>query len=131
MGRDDRQEGRKKKLIEAARRWASGGGGPDEAAEDLAAFGVAPEEIEKWIEERKETNFAVWPENWPAVECFVALSTQWRTAGQEGARVGLDYAAIPPVAAMLGHDAGRDLFQRLQVLEFEALEVFARSRKKR
>lgn len=86
-----------------------------------------PEEIEKCIA-REESNFAVWPENWPAVETFCALSTQWRYAGSAGARVGLDYAAIAPVAAMLGHEAGRDLFDRLRMMEGAALEEFARRR---
>lgn len=88
------------------------------------------EEIEACIEREEET-FAVWPENWPAVETFCALTTQWRYAGSAGSRVGLDYAAIPPVAAMLGHEVGRDLFDRLRLMESTALEEFARKRDRR
>lgn len=127
MGRHDRQEGRTKKLIEAARRWASSGGGRDEAADDLAEFGVDPEEIEKCLA-RKPESFEVWPANWPAVETFCALATQWRRAGAMGARVGLDYSAILPVARMLGHKPSRDLFERLQAMEYEAVNVFASQR---
>ena len=129
MGRHDRQEGGNKKLTDAARRWAGGGGGRDEAAEDLAAFGVPEEDIEAWQERETEArNFEVWPENWPAVECFLALSTQWRHAGATGIPTGLDYAAIPAVARLLGHRRGRDLFEKLRIMEAEALDVLARRR---
>lgn len=131
MGRDDRQEGRDKKLIEAARRWAGdAGAGRDEAAEDLAAFGVPQQDIEAWEQrEAKAGTFEVWSENWPAVETFLALSTQWRHAGSMGIPTGLDYAAIPAAARFLGHPRDRDLFHKLRLMEAEALRVLAQRRR--
>ncbi|MBX9702389.1 MAG: DUF1799 domain-containing protein [Acetobacteraceae bacterium] len=70
----------------------------------------------------------VWPENWSAVRVFVAMDTQWRRAGMTGIPCGLDYAAIPPVAGMLGVAADADLLARLQVLEAEALTAMAEHR---
>lgn len=37
--------------------------------------------------------FAVWPDNWDAVQLFLASSTQWRLDAA-GGRAGLDYAAL-------------------------------------
>ncbi len=74
---------------------------------------------------------AVWPENWPAVQLFVALGTQWRRAGMTGARSGLDYGAIAPTAALVGIEATADTMRRLQILENRVLAIDARRRAKR
>lgn len=112
-------------MIEAARRWAGGqGAGADEAAKDLAAFGVPEDEVAECLEE-PEFVFEVMPANWPAVETFCCLSTQWRyVAG--GIPVGLDYLAVEPTARMLGYPATREMLEALRIMESEALEVFAR-----
>ena len=66
----------------------------------------------------------VWPENWPAWCLFAELSTQWRTAGMAGARVGLDYgplfARLDRIAA--DRDEWEQLFQDVRVLEAAALD---------
>ena len=80
------------------------------------AIAAAPAEIE------------VHPENWPAVRLFIGLGTQWRRAGMAGVPTGLDYAAIPAVAGMLGLTADEDLLRRLRVLETEALDVMLSKR---
>lgn len=68
----------------------------------------------------------VWPDAWPAFELFEALTTQWRIGGM-GVATGLDYAAIPAAAAMLGikrHDLV-GVFPDLRIMEHEALGVMA------
>jgi hypothetical protein len=56
---------------------------------------------------------------------FMALDTQWRWHAMAGARLGLDYAAIPQVAAMLGIEMTPRLFIDLKAMEAEALAVWA------
>lgn len=74
--------------------------------------------------------FGIWPDNWPALQLFVALSTQWRRAGMTGARHGLDYGAIAPTAALVGIETGADLMERLQIMEGEVLRIDGERRKR-
>lgn len=62
---------------------------------------------------------------WPAVCLFEALGTQWRLG--PGGPSGLDYAAIPRIAKILGLKR-RDLseaFHDLRLMENEALAIMA------
>jgi hypothetical protein len=70
----------------------------------------------------------VWPDLVGAFELFLALQTQWRT-GFNGP-TGLDYAAVPAVAHMLGIARAtlRELWTDLQAMERAALELFAERR---
>lgn len=52
----------------------------------------------------------VWPENWPALQVFCRLQTQWRV-GANGA-TGLDYAVLFDLLDRSGY-AGPDWFQML------------------
>lgn len=65
------------------------------------------------------------PDNWPAVEVFVAMGTQWRRAGMGGVATGLDYAALPAVCAALAHDLDGELLARLRVIEGAAIAALA------
>lgn len=92
----------------------------------LRAFGAPPEEIEEWrkvIAAREPDAFEVLPENRAAVLLFVALGTQWRRAGVDGIRVGLDYTAIGPTAGLMGQEMSPRLFADLRTLEQAALEA--------
>jgi hypothetical protein len=79
------------------------------------------------VTEQADETFEVWDMNWPAVEAFLALQTQWRTVAMstlERARVvrlGLDYAAIPPVMDLLKVKKRKRVFEQLMVLESAAL----------
>ncbi|MBF0093992.1 MAG: DUF1799 domain-containing protein [Alphaproteobacteria bacterium] len=68
----------------------------------------------------------VLPWCWPAVEVFLAMSTQWRRAGMDGVTVGLDYAALPATLWAMGRrllpSARSSLFADLQIMEYAALE---------
>jgi hypothetical protein len=71
----------------------------------------------------------VWPDNLPAVNAFVALSTQWRV-GMSGP-VGLDYGAIHAVLVLTKVERARwsEVFEDLRVME-EAALVLLRDKKK-
>lgn len=66
----------------------------------------------------------MWAENWPALNVFLTLSTQWRLA-PSGHLVGLDYTAIPPALGMLGvaRREWPELFEDLRVMERAAIEA--------
>lgn len=81
----------------------------------------------------------IWPDNWHAVQTFVAMATQWHwLAGMQGAqRIGLRYSAlqVPELQAMVQlqvQPALRQppgvLMRQLQVLEDTALAEWARQR---
>lgn len=53
-------------------------------------------------------------------------ATQWRYAGMDGIRTGLDYAAVESVIRMTIPESDRTaVFEGVQIMEYEALSVFA------
>lgn len=88
----------------------------------LAAFGLQRED------EPEDAHFDVWPENWPAVQVFAGMTTQWNV-GMAGP-TGLRYESIPVVLRMRGvpRSEWADVFNGLQVMEAEALRFFAERR---
>jgi hypothetical protein len=60
-----------------------------------------------------------------AAGLFLALSTQWRTAGLAGALTGLDYGAIRPTADLLGLALTPAHFTDLRLIEAGALKASA------
>lgn len=90
----------------------------EETNEACAAFG-----IEERVGRNEETG--IYPENRQAVMVFRAMSNQWHSG--MGRREGLRYEVLPVIEDRLGvkkkHRA--DLFQALQVMEGEALKVWA------
>lgn len=85
-------------------------------------YGLLPDDIDR-------SAFEVWPDNLPAVETFIALSTQWRT-GALGV-TGLDYGVLPAVLRIraIPEPDWADLFDHLQVIESEALLIMSEKRK--
>ncbi len=73
--------------------------------------------------------FAVWPENWPAVQAFLTCATQWRTA-VAGLGVplfiGLDYAACQAVLTAEGRGLDGAGWTRLRTMEAAAAEALNR-----
>jgi Phage related hypothetical protein (DUF1799). len=89
--------------------------------EELAVFGLLPEDME-------DTAVDVWPDNYPAVLALIAMDTQWRV-GPSGP-TGLDYTALPFVLRMHAVPRGDwpDTFDRVRVLEAEALSVMRKKK---
>lgn len=88
------------------------------SAEQLAFLGLTLDDIET-------EDVEVWPDAWPAFCLFEALGTQWRLG--PGGPSGLDYAAIPGTASMVGIKRSElvGAFGDLRVMEHEALAVMA------
>ncbi|PRC93089.1 DUF1799 domain-containing protein [Solimicrobium silvestre] len=87
---------------------------PSESA--LSALGLTLAEAHPDVE--------VWPDNVQTVNCFIALSTQWKV-GMNGV-TGLDYAAVLLVMDLFEVDDKKEVFSGLQMMEVEALK-FMRS----
>jgi len=92
---------------------------------EMRAQGFEPEDYED------EDDFDVWPENWPIFQVFCAVRTQWRSGGNGGA-TGLDYATVYPLLERKGFtgQAFFDALDDIQTMEFAALEVLNRKRKR-
>lgn len=64
----------------------------------------------------------VWACNWPTVQLFIAMGTQWRS-GMNGA-TGLDYAALPIVARGLCIKLTPSRFNGIRAMESAVLKIF-------
>jgi len=105
----------------------------DTVAQDLAALGVQGAELPDWmLELAAEDDFGVLPENWDAVNLFLACTTQWlREVVSDGKHtrslpLGLRYEGVDVVlrrSCILDPD---DAFARLRVMEMAALREFRR-----
>jgi len=91
--------------------------GEDQAADDLVFFG-AVQAAEEYSGEDEQTTFRVEPENWPAVQAFLRVQSQFRRSGlrYEGVEAGLRMARIKRTD---------DLFSRIQMIEAGALRTLA------
>jgi hypothetical protein len=61
-------------------------------------------------------------ENWPTVQLWLRIQTQWRVSGM-GGPVGLDYTAVEAAMRMLRLRNRTELFDGLQVMEVAALKA--------
>ena len=68
----------------------------------------------------RQEAFDVWPENWPAVEAFLRVQTQWKV-GSFGGLMGLDYAGVESAFRMMGVSNTAEMFDTLQVMEAAVL----------
>ncbi len=65
----------------------------------------------------------MWPENRPAVEAFLAVSTQWRAVGRGDGGVywqGLDYAGVAAGLTGAGLRSTPALWHDLRIMEAAA-----------
>lgn len=124
------RQGRKKKLIEAAKHWASR---PARAKQD-PAFDDPPEwqaAIEAHEQELKNDDdeddgfFAVWPDNWDAVIVFCNLRHCWRVDAMSGHYLGLERPAIESTLKLMGIKRKKhtEIFEKLLIMEDAALGV--------
>ena len=63
----------------------------------------------------------MWEENWPVVEMFLRVQTQWRTT--MNGILGLDYGALAWLFKMYAVEDPRSLLEDLQVMEAAAMAV--------
>ncbi|OXE37445.1 MAG: hypothetical protein CGW95_01460 [Phenylobacterium zucineum] len=73
------------------------------------------------IAAQKVEDFEVWPENWPFVEMFLRLQTQWRTSFS--GLVGLDYSAVRWLFDLYSVEDRREMLEALQVMEHTILSA--------
>lgn len=61
--------------------------------------------------------YEVWPDNWPALELFIDLSTQWRVG--PGGLIGLDYTVVfhELDRRQLARDEYDDLMDGIRLIE--------------
>ena len=112
---------RKKKLSDAGRYWARGGESYKDAIEDLKLLNAPDSAIEELLEMQKSEDFEVWPENWPALQLFLRVQTQWRAT--YGAYYGLDYNTLFSAIELYQLDDRADIFERVQNIEFGIIDA--------
>ncbi|AUG53940.1 DUF1799 domain-containing protein [Thalassospira marina] len=95
----------------------------------MRAWGASEDQISQWLSQQQKQNseFAVRPENWPAVELFLVAATQWRLA-TNGAPYGLDYAGVELAARWAELKITPELFADLRIMEQAAIAKFAELR---
>ena len=70
----------------------------------------------------EDEDFAVYPENWKAVQLFLKLGTQWRV-GPMGGFFGLDYSAVDSVMNLCRVRKKRKVFEQIRIMEVAALSI--------
>lgn len=113
------RQGRGKKLVEVAQTWVRRGLKTDKEhplLADARAMGAGARQLEALrarieAEDGSGDVLGVWSVHWHAFLVFQGMADQWRVVVVEGRlmRLGLDYAALPPVL-----DAHRRLPRRLR-----------------
>jgi hypothetical protein len=90
----------------------------------------APQQVIDAVRQRLETHdrhFEVYEENWPSLELFLEVQSQWRlVAGMSGASyLGLDYQGVEAFMRLkpVPRKDRAGLFQDLLIMEREALRV--------
>jgi len=90
----------------------------------MRAFGASEADIATALKAREETDFDLYPENESAINVFLAMRTQWRTAGLSGRPYGFDYSALPFVMDLAGIKADQrlEVFGQVRLAESTVLE---------
>ena len=91
-------------------------------AEDLAVFGIQPDQAEQIQSDARPREFEVFEENWEAVMVFLKAQTQWRVAPMGGV-IGLDYSALRWLFELHPPDNPAALLADVQVMEVAALKA--------
>jgi len=84
---------------------------------DAAAFNVT-------IEEEEPELFEVFPENWPVVQMFLRLQTQWRVGGM--GLIGLDYGVAQWLFSLYAVEDPTAMLEDLQVMEEAVLTAMSK-----
>lgn len=116
-----------KKLIDAARYWASGGTSNEEAISDLKAFGAPQEVIDEMVVAQKNDDFEVLQENWHIIEMWLRMQTQWRAT--HGVLIGLDYNVAKWLFDVYQVTDHKEMIEALMIMERTALEAINEERR--
>ncbi len=84
-------------------------------------LGITPESLP----DQTPKMFEVWPENQTAVEMFLRVSTQWRTAFS--GVVGLDYNVLFQLFGLYAIVDQKQLFEDLRVMERAVLSSLSKA----
>lgn len=112
--------------MSAAAHWCRGGApDPEAQRQALRGLGIPNEIAQQMTAPAEQTEFAVWPSNWPGLRAFCAMSSQWLYA-LTGQRIGLRYEGLAAVMDMLGIAAAdrADTFAAVQTCERAALDYW-------
>lgn len=100
-----------------------GGESYKEAIADLVALNAPDEAIAELEQMQKIEDFEVWPENWPMIEIFLRLQTQWRTSF--GGFVGLDYTAAKWIFDVYEVKDHKETLDALMIIERAVLNAIS------
>lgn len=113
---DGKPDGRSlKKLTDAALHWVRGGDDHKEAIADLRRMNAPDEVIQELLDLQDHADFEVWEENWPSLEVFLSVQTQWRAT--YGAFYGLDYNSLFSVMNLYETQDRKRIFEDIQIIE--------------
>lgn len=114
------------KLIGAARHWASArtGAAPDSERGSADAFNVT---VEGWDHE-EDREFCVWEENWPSIQAFLLVRTQW--IRDQGVPTGLNYASVDIALRRHRVEEADRIFGDLTLMETAILATWATERER-
>ncbi|WP_447872710.1 DUF1799 domain-containing protein [Serratia fonticola] len=87
---------------------------PETPREELAAFGLSPDDYETTV-------LDVWPDMQPAFQLFQAMATQWRTG--MGGITGLDYNCLPWLMRVYTVEDEASVLNDIRIMETAALKV--------
>ena len=110
----------KKNLNDAVEYYCKGGV-IDDTQEDARVLGIA------LPEQKPEKDFEVWEENWPSVELFLRVQTQWNTS--VGGITGLNYAGVLAIMELYKYDDSIAVFEGLQIMEIKAMSLLNKEAK--
>lgn len=106
-----------KKLTGAAAFLVRGSGECKDLDADFDFWGIPDESRPE-----KPSAYGVLPENWDAVNLFLALQTQWNIT-PSGTRSGLNYTSVRIVSNLRGMKLTPELFSDIQLLELTLINT--------
>lgn len=92
----------------------------------------APQEVvdEAKAESDRARLFEVWEENWPVLQMFLRIQTQWNVHPM-GGYVGMNYQSAEFAFKIYNVKNRREMLEGLQTIEFEVLKVVDETKSKK
>ena len=89
----------------------------DDTAEDARLMGI------ELPDEKRDNDYEVLLDAWPAVSMFLRVQTQWRVG--MGGVIGLDYGAVRWLFELEQVSEPAELLDDLQVIEAKVVEILS------